>query len=128
MSEKIKNQKILIFRGTGGRSLLGDSLIERGASVQYVETYSRELPSSKTLTVQQLASIDIITISSNEGLTNLITLIGDVNLLIDTPIIVPSIRAKSLAQQYGFKDIIIAKDATDTSTMLAIKKCFSTMT
>ena len=123
-NEKIKHHKILIFRGTGGRSLLGDSLLERGASMQYVETYSRELPTSKPLTPQQLSSLDVITISSNEGLTNLVTLIGDANLLLKTPLIVPSSRAKKLAGQYGFSHIIIAKDATDTSTMLALNDAF----
>jgi uroporphyrinogen-III synthase len=123
-SEKIKHHKILIFRGTGGRSLLGDSLLERGASMQYVETYSRELPTSNPLTPQQLSSLDVITISSNEGLTNLVTLIGDANLLSNIPLIVPSPRAKKLARQYGFSRIIIAKDATDISTMLALNEVF----
>jgi uroporphyrinogen-III synthase len=123
-SEKIKHHKILVFRGTGGRSLLGDSLLERGASMQYVETYSRELPTSKPLTPQQLSSLDVITISSNEGLTNLITLMGGAELLTDIPLIVPSIRANKLARQYDFSRIIIAKDATDTSTLLALNEVY----
>lgn len=123
-SEKIKHHKILIFRGTGGRSLLGDSLLERGASMQYVETYRRELPTSKPLTPQQLFSLNAIAISSNEGLTNLVTLIGDANLLLNIPLIVPSSRAKKLAQQYGFSHIIVATDATDTSTLLALNDLF----
>lgn len=125
-SENIKHHKILIFRGTGGRSLLGDSLLERGASIQYVETYSRERPSAASLTTQQLSSLDAITISSNEGLSNLIALINNPSLLLDTALIVPSIRAKKLAEQQGFKHIITAKDATDTSTISALNKLFST--
>ncbi len=124
-SEKIKHHNILIFRGTGGRSLLGDSLLERGATMQYVEIYSRELPSSQALTSQQLSMLDVITISSNEGLTNLITLVGDAELLTDIPLIVPSIRAKKLAEQYDIKHIIVARDATDASTLLALNETFS---
>ena len=48
-SEKIKHHKILIFRGTGGRSLLGDSLLERGASMQYVETYRSRIAYIQTV-------------------------------------------------------------------------------
>ncbi len=120
--EKIKHHNVLIFRGTGGRSLLGDSLLERGAAMQYVETYSRELPTNKALTAQQLLSLDAITISSNEGLTNLVTLIGDEKLIINTPLIVPSTRAKKLAENVGFKFIFIAADATDASTISALNK------
>ncbi len=120
--EKIKHHKILIFRGSGGRSLLGNSLLERGAAMQYVETYSRELPTNETLTAQQLSGLDVITISSNESLTNLVTLIGDAKLVVTIPLIVPSIRAKKLAEDFGFKTIFVAKDATDASTMSALNK------
>ena len=123
--EKIKHQNILIFRGTGGRSLLGDSLLERGAQMQYVETYSRELPTEKTLSAQQLAEVDCITISSNEGLSNLINMIGNIQLLREIPVIVPSIRAKQLADRHAFKHIIVAKDATDNSTIAALSHYFS---
>jgi predicted Rossmann fold flavoprotein len=69
--------------------------------MQYVETYSRELPTTKTLTTQQLSDLDVITISSNEGLTNLVTLIGDPQLVAAIPLIVPSVRAKKLAEDFG---------------------------
>jgi len=124
-SEKIKHHKILIFRGSGGRSLLGDSLLKRGATMQYVETYRRKRPSSEALTSQQLATLDVITISSNEGLTNLITLMDTTDLLKNIPLIVPSLRAKKLAEQYGIKHITVAEDATDMSTVQALDKVFS---
>lgn len=118
--EKIKHHNVLIFRGTGGRSLLGDSLLERGATMHYVETYSRELPNLPPLTTEQRNSLDVITISSNEGLSNLISLVGDASLIQSIPIIVPSVRAKKLADNFGFETIFVAKDATDTSTMAAL--------
>lgn len=120
--ENIKHHNILIFRGTGGRSLLGDSLLERGAAMQYVETYNRELPTHAILTAQQLSALDVITISSNEGLTNLVTLISDAKLITAIPLIVPSIRAKKLAEDFNFKTIFVAKDATDASTMSTLNK------
>lgn len=122
---KIRGQSILIFRGNGGRALLGDTLIRRGAQVHYVETYRREIPPLPPLTEQQLESLDAITISSNEGLDNLITLMTDSRLLTDIPLVVPGQRTATLADQYGFKTIIVANNATDEAIISALNSYFS---
>lgn len=121
----IEGQRILIFRGSGGRALLGNTLIRRGAQVRYVETYQRELPPHPPLTDQQISSLDAITISSNEGLDNLVTLMEDPTLLIDIPLVVPSPRAQTLARQHGFKTIITAQNATDEAALSALTDYFS---
>ncbi|VAW54643.1 Uroporphyrinogen-III synthase [hydrothermal vent metagenome] len=117
---EISGQRILIFRGAGGRALLGDTLIRRGAQVRYVEIYHRELPPHPPLTETQINQLNAITISSNEGLDNLITLMEDPSLLINIPLIVPSQRAQTLARQHGFKTIIAAKNATDEAIVEAL--------
>ena len=122
---ELQGQRVLIFRGNGGRALLGDTLIQRGAQVRYVETYSRELPPHPPLTTQQVMSLDAITISSNEGLDNLVTLMDDPSLLIDTPVVVPSQGAKTLARQHGFRIILAAKNATDEAVLFTLKNYFS---
>ena len=122
---KIDGRRILIFRGSGGRALLGDSLIRRGAQIRYVETYQRELPPHPPLDEDKVSRLDAITISSNEGLDNLITLMEDPSLLIDIPLLVPSPRAHTLARQHGFKTIITAENATDEAIFSALKDYFS---
>ena len=122
---KINGRRILIFRGSGGRALLGDSLIRRGAQIRYVETYHRELPPHPPLDEHMVSELDAITISSNEGLDNLITLMEDPSLLIDIPLVVPSPRAHTLARQHGFKTIITADNATDEAIISALKDYFS---
>ena len=122
---KIEGQRILIFRGTGGRALLGDTLIRRGAQVRYVETYQRELPPHPPLTEQQITGLSAITISSNEGLDNLVTLMDDPTLLIDIPLVVPSPRAQTLARQHGFKTILAAQNATDEAAVKTLIDYFS---
>jgi len=122
---KIQNQRILVFRGTGGRALLGDSLIDRGAQVHYVETYRRVMPLQPPLSEQQLKSLNAITISSNEGLDNLISLIKNPGLLFDIPLVVPGQRATTLARQHGFKTIITANNATDEAVLIALNDCLS---
>lgn len=122
----IQGQRILIFRGDGGRAHLGDTLVRRGAQVRYVETYHRKIPPLPPLTEQQIDTLDAVTISSNEGLDNLVTLMEDPSLLIDVPLIVPGKRAASLAKQHGFKVIIAADNATDEATFTALSKLLST--
>ncbi|NOR42796.1 MAG: hypothetical protein GQ572_05615 [Gammaproteobacteria bacterium] len=119
-SPKIQGHRILIFRGDGGRALLGDTLVRRGAQVRYVETYHRQIPALPPLTEQQISSLDAVTISSNEGLDNLITLMEDPSLLIDVPLIVPGERTLSLARQHGFKTIVSASNATDEAIFQAL--------
>ena len=122
---EIDGHRILIFRGKGGRALLGDTLIRRGAQVRYVETYRREIAEHPPLTESQINSLDAITISSNEGLDNLVTLMEDPSLLIDVPLIVPGKRAATLARQHGFKKIIAAENATDEAMIAALNQHFA---
>lgn len=121
----MEGQRVLIFRGSGGRALLGNSLIRRGAQVRYVETYQREIPPHPPLTEDQISTLDALTISSNEGLDNLVTLMEDPTLLIDIPLVVPSPRAQTLARQHGFKIIIAAENATDEAIVSALTDYFS---
>ena len=99
---EIQGQRILIFRGNGGRALLGDTLVRRGAQIRYVETYRREIPPLPPLTEKQIQTLDALTVSSNEGLDNLVILMEDPSLLIDIPLVLPSERAAKLARQHGF--------------------------
>ncbi len=122
---EIQDKCILIFRGAGGRALLGDTLIDRGAQVNYVETYRRDIPLQPPLTEQQLEKLNAITVSSNEGLDNLITLMHGPSLLIDIPLVVPGQRAVTLARQHGFKTIITAENATDEAVLIALNHYFS---
>ncbi len=124
---KIQGQRILIFRGDGGRALLGDTLVRRGAQVRYVETYHRKIPPLPPLTEQQIDTLDAVTISSNEGLDNLVTLMEDPSLLIDVPLIVPGKRAASLAKQHGFKTIVAADSATDEAIFTAVLTLLSAL-
>jgi uroporphyrinogen-III synthase len=122
---QLKAQRILIFRGNGGRALLGDTLVKRGAQIRYVETYKRELPALSPLSEQQINDLDALTVSSNEGLDNLVILMDDPSLLIDIPLFLPSDRAAKLARQHGFKTIISAQNATDEATLAALINYFS---
>ncbi len=42
--QNVEQQQVLILRGNGGRELIKDALVRRGAKVHYSETYKRIHP------------------------------------------------------------------------------------
>ena len=115
----VHNKNIIIFRGEGGREHLAEVLRQRGAQVHYGECYQRRKPDSDVqILLDQWAqhALDIIIISSVEGLTNLIDLVGEKArvTLLRTPLLVVSERMAQQARQLGFTStIIIAAKASD---------------
>lgn len=108
----VSNQRILIFRGNGGRELLADTLRQRGAIVDYAEVYQRYCPSYEN---HQLISqdIDILVITSSEGLYNLYAIIKE-DWIRDIPLLLASPRIKHAAKELGHKGkIITASNPSD---------------
>lgn len=129
--QDVQNKKIVIFRGDGGRELLGDTLQQRGAEVTYIEAYRRGIPhdidTSNLMYTWSHDGIDIIITTSNESLRNLYDLLGKLGQiwLKKTPIVVASERGFELAQNLGCKDIIVIKEMSDEGilkTLLDYKK------
>lgn len=122
----ITNMKVLIFRGEGGRAFLGDSLIRRGAHIRYVESYRRALPEAPALSDSCIETLDTITISSNEGLDNLMLLLNNHSALVKIPIIVASDQAAINARSYGFLHVYQAENATDEACFNILLDIFHT--
>jgi uroporphyrinogen-III synthase len=73
-------RRFLVFRGEGGRELLGDTLVARGAHVDYVACYRRAPPDAGAVRFAAIFAqdgIDAVTITSSEGLDNLWALAGE---------------------------------------------------
>jgi len=120
-AEAIHGANIIIFRGEGGRTLLGDTLTSRGANVVYAEMYSRAKPEPDADSDQKLMRSDIVAATSNECLLNLLDMVSDKTHLRSLPLIVPGARCEHMARILGFKDIIVADNATDNATMDALR-------
>ncbi|MCU7843492.1 MAG: uroporphyrinogen-III synthase [Candidatus Thiodiazotropha sp. (ex Monitilora ramsayi)] len=122
--QQMAGQQVLIVRGQGGRALLGDTLCARGAKVGYAEVYRRRRPDadSTPLLRNWSDSIDLVTATSAEVLDNLIGMLGDEGwpMLRQTPLLVISDRMREAAEVKGFKTILQAEGADDTSIMAAI--------
>lgn len=102
---------VVIFRGEGGRELLGDTLMARGATLEYVACYRRSIPLVDATPLMQLLShreLDAITITSSEGLRNLFAMFGPVGQtwLQQTPLFVPHARIRAEAVRLGMQRIV----------------------
>jgi uroporphyrinogen-III synthase len=124
--QQVAGKRIIIFRGDGGRELLADTLRDRGAQVEYLECYRRVRPTidPALLTVPlQHAAVDIITVTSNEGLENLLAMTGEPAraALTRLPLIVVSERTRERAQELGFQGpVILARQASDEALLEAV--------
>jgi len=104
--QRVAGRRIVILRGEGGRSLLGDTLAARGAQVEYAECYRRVRPqtdSGPLLTAFAKGAVHAVTVSSAEGLENLFEMLGAPGRehLKKTPLFVPHPRIAAEAKRLG---------------------------
>jgi uncharacterized protein HemX len=111
--QNLAGKRIVIIRGEGGRELLGDKLAERGAQVEYAECYRRVLPRAdpaELLSAWERGEVDAVSVSSGEGLENLLELLGEAGRkrLLDTPLFVSHPRIAERAREAGVREVIVA--------------------
>jgi len=124
--QSVMKDKILIFRGVGGREHLAQQLRKRGADVSYCEVYRRSCPEyyrGELAEKIRNQGVSVISVSSGETLTNLCTLLSSEDLAKITSelaLLVPSKRVAKLADERGFHHILIADNATDSAMIAAL--------
>ena len=115
---RVSGQHILIVRGEGGRSLLGDTLAARGARVEYAECYRRVRPRADAAPVRAAwaaGELHAVTVNSGEALQNLLELLGAEGSarLRDTPLFVPHPRVAAQAASAGVREVVVAGAGDD---------------
>ena len=110
---QVEGKRVVIFRGDGGRELLGDTLAERGAQVEYAECYRRTRPradSAPLLAAWARGSVHAVAVSSAQGLANLFEMLGKLGQqwLRTTPVFVPHHRVAEAARQLGVRTVVVA--------------------
>ena len=108
----VAGKRIVIFRGDGGRELLGDTLTARGAAIEYAECYRRgrpQLDAAPLLKAWARNEVHAITGSSSEGLRNLYDLVGKPgqSWLKKTPLFVPHPRIEQAARELGLATVVL---------------------
>lgn len=104
--QNVTGDRVLIFRGDGGRELLGDTLKARGAMVEYAACYQRSKPQLDAAALLDAAP-DAVTVTSSEALGYLWQMLGDAqrDKVRDTPLFVPHVRIADLARQQGWRQV-----------------------
>ena len=106
----VRDRRIVIFRGEGGRELLGQELAARGASVEHAVCYRLVAPEGSSMRSAWARGMDAVTVSSAEGLANLIAMLGEgaVRQLSQIPLFVPHQRVAGETQRRGLQRAIVA--------------------
>lgn len=109
--QQVTGKSILLVRGNGGLSTLPDALLSAGAKLHLAEVYQRQIPDNASI-LKRLFHTElpqIISTTSNESLSNLVTLVcvEERPHLWHIPLIVNSARGEQLARSLGFCDDIL---------------------
>jgi uroporphyrinogen-III synthase len=108
----VQGKRVAIFRGDGGRELLGDTLSARGAVVEYAECYRRGRPAADVTPLLALAArreLDAFTVTSSEGLANLYELLGEAGRqwFRQAPLFAPHERIAAAARALGVQTVVL---------------------
>lgn len=107
----MSGQRVVIFRGAGGRELLAEILLSRGARVEVAECYRRVRPeplASPPVWAQR--PLDAVTVSSSEGLANVVALLGGLRpeWLEESPVFVPHPRVADEVMRLGARETVVS--------------------
>jgi uroporphyrinogen-III synthase len=112
--QQLAGKRVLIVRGEGGRELLGQSLSERGARVEYAECYRRARPATDTgplLAAWRRGEVHAVTVLSPQTLDNFLAMTG--GALGALPVFVPHERIARHARERGVREVIVAERGDD---------------
>ena len=121
--QDIAGKRALIVRGVGGREILAEGLLARGALVEYAELYRRLKPVYAADELQSLFDRqhpDRVVVSSGEAVDNLHELFEPLGLWRQLPLAVSSPRLAEQARALGAGDVIILAGATDAAIIAGL--------
>jgi uroporphyrinogen-III synthase len=112
--QDVTGWRVLIFRGDGGRELLGDTLKARGAVVEYAACYRRSKPQQDIAALLD-AKPDVLTVTSSEALDHLWQMLGDAHRdsACGLPLFAPHQRIADLAKQQGWQQVQLTASGDD---------------
>ncbi|MDE2309908.1 MAG: uroporphyrinogen-III synthase [Betaproteobacteria bacterium] len=105
--QDVKGWRVVIFRGDGGRELLGNTLKARGATVEYAECYRRAKPQQDAGALLA-ADPHAIAVTSSEALGYLWDMLDEPGRarLTNVPLFVPHARIAEAAHRLGWRNVI----------------------
>lgn len=124
--QAVVGKRALILRGNGGRELLAETLLARGAQVEFIECYQRcEKPyhGAEEGRRWRNCGIDTLVVTSGEMLQQLYQLFPDVDRdewLLHCRLVVVSERLATLARELGWANICVAGGADNDALLRAL--------
>lgn len=116
-----------IVRGQSGREILHDTLLERGAKLDYIQAYTRQFPreydARRVTNALHSGEIQYVMLTSFAAFENLYRMLGDEaqSCLKRAHLVAPGARvAQKIAECYPFS-VIMAKNASDREMLAALK-------
>ena len=128
----MREKRVVIFKGIGGRDWLARELAARGALVSECALYHRRSPA---LSVADLDAtlhehrINVVLLSSTDALNNLLCLPGGDaagTIAAHMTLLVPGQRAAELARRAGIANVDVAANATDSAMLEALHNIIRT--
>jgi len=112
--QDVAGKRVMIFRGDGGRELLGDTLKARGAQVEYVTCYLRSKPDADVSALLKVLP-HAITVTSSEALSHLREMLDEAQRQVVYGIVlfVPHDRIAEAAMQMGWQQVIVTGSGDD---------------
>ena len=109
-TQQVAGQRVLIVRGDEGRTLLGETLAQRGARVDYAACYRRARPQgdcASLLDAGRRGELHAVTVTSAQALDNFIAMGGD-GLARELPLFVGHERIARHARDISLAEVIVA--------------------
>ncbi len=127
--QAVDGQRMMIFRGEGGREVLAETLTQRGAEVLHAACYRRVHPEVDAGPVEaawQRGEIQAVTVFSRESLDVLVTMLSGpgVEQLRRTPLFAPHERIAEYARLLGVAEVR-ATPAGEDGVVSALMEYFS---
>jgi uroporphyrinogen-III synthase len=115
----VANLKIAIFRGVGGRELIAETLIARGANVYFAESYQRINPQTDANLLSEFwkkGELQAIIVTSSEAMRYLLDLAGTSEWLRHVTLCVNHKRIAEIPTRFGLK--VVVADAPGDEAIL----------
>jgi len=121
----VAGQRILLVCGEGGRTLLADELIARGARVERFVCYRRQ---ARAAVRADLMGADVIVAGSAEGLTQVGRLWFGAGGSAGVAVLVPSARVQAHGVALGFRNVHDCQGADSAAVLRGLEQISRTGT
>jgi len=125
--QHMSGQRVLIVRGKGGRELLGETLVGRGAEVVYAEVYERHAARPTRAALEELEAlwrhggVDVYTATSGDLLESLVGIVTPRcrELMDSTALVTGAARVADRAARLGLGSPVILADGPEDELLVA---------